>query len=93
VGLWRASSDGLTQMSQVRVRDVEVVERMVLGLLFVGEEMRVFVNDDLRITTSDAAISQGRYHLELRGQNASVRITRFEVKVPPEQVDSVLGGQ
>jgi hypothetical protein len=93
VSLWRADSDGLTQMSQVRVRDVEVVEQMVLGLLFVGEEMRVFVNDDLRITTSDAASSQGSYHLELRGQNAGVRITRFEVKVPPEQVDSVLGGQ
>jgi hypothetical protein len=63
---------------------------LVLGLLFAGEEIRVFAGDEEHFSASDSGLSAGTYRLELRGENAAIRITRFEVKIPPAQLGDLL---
>jgi len=97
LSLWRADADGLTQIAEAGIEAEDLFDEsldmsLVLGLLFEEEAFRVVVNDEEQISAADDAFREGTYHLELRGQNASVRIARFEVKVPPEQVDAILEG-
>jgi len=74
----------LGQAGQVLAqRQLNNTEAITIGVLAHGERLRVYI-DNAPALEAAAQPAPGGYFLTLNGQNAGVKINRFEVKTPRE---------
>jgi hypothetical protein len=54
-----------------------------VGVLSQGDRQVVYINGQQIIDFLDTTLTEGGYALGLQGRDASLRISRFEIKAPP----------
>jgi hypothetical protein len=55
-----------------------------VGILSQGNQHTVYLNGEQVIRFSDATLTEGRFALGLQGRDSSLRISRFEIRIPTE---------
>jgi hypothetical protein len=79
VSLRRENGEVLAQ----QINAAPLNELYWVGVWAMGESISIFINGNLILEIDDASLTEGAYYLGLQGRDSSIRISRFEIRVPP----------